>query len=175
MKNVLFVQPNSSGKIYQDLSKDFSAIEPPIWGLLLANAIKRNGYGAELIDAEALRISPEQTADIINDINPFIVCIMVYGQNPSASAQSMQGVHDLLQQLNLKYPQVKKILVGLYPSALPIKTIQDENVEFVCQGEGLYTLLELLKVTDLNDINQLQKVGDLWYKDEYGKTKYKTI
>ena len=29
--DLLLVHPNASKKIYQDLSKTFSAIEPPIW------------------------------------------------------------------------------------------------------------------------------------------------
>ena len=31
--DILFVHPNAAEKIYQDLSKNASAIEPPIWGL----------------------------------------------------------------------------------------------------------------------------------------------
>jgi len=42
--DVLFIHPNASKKIYQDLSKDLSAIEPPIWAALLANHVRTKGY-----------------------------------------------------------------------------------------------------------------------------------
>ena len=35
--DILFIHPNGSKKVYQDLSKDHSAIEPPIWAAMLAN------------------------------------------------------------------------------------------------------------------------------------------
>ncbi len=41
---VLFVSPDSSFQAYQALSKDFSAIEPPTWALLLAQSCRTNGW-----------------------------------------------------------------------------------------------------------------------------------
>ena len=46
--NILFIHPNSSKKIYQDLSKDHSAIEPPIWAGMLNNACLIQGYKSEI-------------------------------------------------------------------------------------------------------------------------------
>ena len=39
--DVLFITPDSSLTAYQDLSKVYSAIEPPAWSLLLAGAVQR--------------------------------------------------------------------------------------------------------------------------------------
>ena len=36
MIDILFVHPNASKIIYQDLSKRAAAIEPPIWAAMLA-------------------------------------------------------------------------------------------------------------------------------------------
>jgi len=36
--DVVFINPNSSAKAYQDLALTYSAIEPPTWALLLAQA-----------------------------------------------------------------------------------------------------------------------------------------
>ena len=41
MIDVLFVIPNSSKK-NQGLADHYSAIEPPTWALLLANAVRKN-------------------------------------------------------------------------------------------------------------------------------------
>ena len=37
MIDVVFINPAASEEIYQDLHKDYSAIEPPTWSLLLAH------------------------------------------------------------------------------------------------------------------------------------------
>ena len=36
--DVLFINPGNAKKIYQDLAKDYSAIETPTWALLLAQS-----------------------------------------------------------------------------------------------------------------------------------------
>ena len=65
--DVLFVHPNASKKVYQDLSTDLSAIEPPIWAALLANHVISKGYSAKILDCEAELLSPEASARAIND------------------------------------------------------------------------------------------------------------
>ena len=52
--DILFVHPNASKIIYQDLAKRSSAIEPPIWAGMLANSVRKNGYRTEILDAEAM-------------------------------------------------------------------------------------------------------------------------
>ena len=42
--DILFIHPNASKKIYQDLAKDFSAIEPPIWAGMLAGPCSAEGF-----------------------------------------------------------------------------------------------------------------------------------
>jgi len=37
--DVLFVNPGNSKAIYQDLAKDYSAIETPTWAMLLAQSM----------------------------------------------------------------------------------------------------------------------------------------
>ncbi len=48
--DILFIHPNASQKIYQDLSKDFSAIEPPIWAGMLAAHCQKKGFHSEILD-----------------------------------------------------------------------------------------------------------------------------
>ena len=54
--DVLFIIPNSSKAIYQNLANRFSAIEPPTWALLLASSMRRYNYSCEILDCDALRI-----------------------------------------------------------------------------------------------------------------------
>ena len=89
--DVLFVHANASKKIYQDLAKDFSAIEPPIWAGMLANHCRHKGFSVDILDCEALHLDEEQSAKDIIQFKARLVCFVVYGQQPSASSQNMAG------------------------------------------------------------------------------------
>ena len=161
--DVLFIHPNASRKIYQGLSKDYSAIEPPIWAALLANYARNKGYSVKILDCEANNLDASASAKKISEYNPRLSVIVVYGQQPSASTQNMEGVRQLSDELNSSHSHLKTLLIGLHPSAVSRKTMEDEKVNFVCQGEGPYTISALLEV-DMDDVNQLSKVPGLWYR-----------
>ena len=48
-----FLVCGNSKKTYQDLSKTYSAIEPPTWALLLAESTRSIGFKVSIIDANA--------------------------------------------------------------------------------------------------------------------------
>ena len=168
MKNrILFVHPNASKKIYQGLSTSLSAIEPPIWAALLANHVRAKGYhDVSILDCEAENLSPEEVANKVEDFDAKLTVFVVYGQQPSASSQNMQGVHDCLEIIKQNNPKRKVLLTGLYPSAVSRKTMIDEKTDFVCQGEGPRTITALMQVSNLEEPTQLEKVPGLWYRDE---------
>ena len=85
MVDILFVHPNASKKIYQDLAKSNAAIEPPVWAGMLANSVRQHGYEPAILDAEAEALDYISAARWISDSSPRIVCFVVYGQQPSAS------------------------------------------------------------------------------------------
>src|SRR3989344_3515867 len=105
--NILFVHHNASEKIYQDLSKDYSAIEPPIWAGMLTSHCLRNGFSAEILDCEALQLTDEEAIQDIKDYDPRVVCFVIYGQQPSASSQSMEGAVSLAGKLKSASPGIK--------------------------------------------------------------------
>ena len=99
MIDILFIHPNASHKIYQGLAKDHSAIEPPIWAGMLCQHCLDRGYSAEILDCEVSRATPEQAIKTINELKPLVVCIVVYGQQPSASTQNMTGAVKLAEEI----------------------------------------------------------------------------
>lgn len=162
--DILFVHPNASKKIYQDLSKDFSAIEPPIWAAMLAKYVSTKGFSVGLLDCEADRLSIKESVQKIIDINPRVVCLVAYGQQPSASTQNMVGIVEIMNLL--QDTDIIRVYTGPHPSALPQKTILDDPNSYVCQGEGPRTFESLLRVTDFSDYSQLEKVPGLWYRNK---------
>ena len=165
----LFVHPNASQLIYQDLSKDHSAIEPSIWAAMLAKSCQVNGFGVAILDCEAERLTIEESAQQIVDIDPKLVCFVVYGQNPNASSQNMSGAvysAELVKQLN---PNLKIIFVGAHVAALPREVLERHQcIDMICQNEGVYTINNLLKFGKYDDAVELKKIRGLGLKDEDG-------
>jgi len=160
--DILFVHPNASEIIYQGLSKKNSAIEPPIWAAMLANHCRTRNFGAAILDCEAERLSWVEAAKTIKDINPRVVCFVVYGQQPSASSQNMIGAVGTARALKLLNPQLKTLFVGGHISALPTEVLLEDCIDMICQNEGVYTISSLLS-TDLSE-EQIKKVKGLGYK-----------
>jgi radical SAM superfamily enzyme YgiQ (UPF0313 family) len=161
--DILFVQANAAHRVYQDLSNVYSAIEPPIWGGMLTSHCLQQGYRAEIIDCEALGISDEESAKQIADINAKVTCFVVYGQQPSASSQNMEGAISLADLVRKHLPQTKILFVGGHIAALPREVMERHSaIDFVCQNEGVYTISNLLK-TNLTD--KLDQVLGLGYRD----------
>ncbi len=160
--DILFIHPNASQKIYQDLSKDYSAIEPPIWaGMLLSHCLKA-GFRAEILDCEALHLSDEEASQKIQKSNPRVACFVIYGQQPSASSQNMEGAVSLAKTIKGLNPQIKILFVGGHVSALPREVMEKHLcVDMVCQNEGVYTISTLLK-TNLKD--NLKEVNGLGFR-----------
>ncbi len=161
--DILFIHPNASQKIYQDLSKDFSAIEPPIWAGMLAAHCQKKGFHAEILDCGAWHLDEAQSVARIKEVNPKVSCFVVYGQQPSASSQNMDGAVLLAEALKAEFPQTKILFVGGHVAALSREVLENHScIDMVCQNEGVYTISGLLR-TNLRD--KLDQVNGLGYRD----------
>ena len=54
--DILFINPGASKLIYQKLSNNYSAIEPPTWALLLAQSCRSVGFKVSIIDVNAEKL-----------------------------------------------------------------------------------------------------------------------
>ena len=161
--DLLLVNPEGRRRAYQSLSHTLAAIEPPIWTGLIATFIRQHGFSVTILDANAENFNVEETTKTIIDINPLLTAIIVYGHNPSASTQVMPSAGDICTTLKIKAPELPTILVGGHVSALPERTIREENTTFVAGGEGPYTILDLLRVLGTNSPDY-SSVRGLWYR-----------
>lgn len=162
MLDILFVNPGDRKVVFQDLGKDLTAIEPPYLTLSFATYLKNKGFSVKIIDSNALNITPEETAQIVKDLNPRLVALIVYGNQPSASTQNMTIAGKIAR--TIKETIILPIVMGgLHPSALPKRTLEEERVDFVIQGEEQIPLEQLLIV--LKEQTSLETVEGLWYYD----------
>jgi anaerobic magnesium-protoporphyrin IX monomethyl ester cyclase len=167
--DLLLINPGARAQVYRSLANSLAAIEPPIWCGLLAAFVGGKGFSVKIIDADAENLSPAQTADRTSGYNPVLAAIVVLGANPSASSTpKMTAAGEIASELKKRDPRIKIIFIGLHPSALPEQTLNEEKTDFVCQGEGFHTLIELLPVLKSNNASGDYKIPGLWYRREGG-------
>ncbi|MEX2614776.1 MAG: radical SAM protein [Alphaproteobacteria bacterium] len=163
--DVVMVTPPSRLAVYQGLSNDLAAIEPPVWSGLIAAYLQQRNYKVVMLDAEARGLNHADTAAEIAALKPGLAVFCIYGQQPSASTQCMPGGSITCARLN-EIAGIPSLALGTHPSALPRRTLEEEPFSFVCQGEGPRTVEALIRV--LRDGGDLANVPGLWYRDEAG-------
>ena len=164
--DAVFITPPSRLAVYQGLSNKLAAVEPPVWSSLIANYLLKKNYNVQILDAEAENLTHDETAEKITKLNPYLAVFMVYGQQPSASTQCMPGGNITCNKLNeLSSNSIKTLVVGTHASALPEQTIKEEPYDYVCQGEGPLTIINLIDFIK-GKVNDIKKVPGLWYRDK---------
>jgi radical SAM superfamily enzyme YgiQ (UPF0313 family) len=144
---------------YQQLSRTFSAIEPPTWALLLAESCRSKGFGVGILDCSAEQLSPAEAVRRIDDADARLVCFVVYGQNPNSGTTNMGGAIDLAAAFKHANPAVPTCFVGSHTSALPLEVLASPAVDFVLLNEGVYALHSLLATDLRTDLASVRGIG----------------
>jgi len=161
--DVLFVVPSNLVQVYQALANKH-ATEPPAKARFVAAYLMRRSCGVDLIDANIEGFMPEEMAEKVKELNPYLVVMPVYGFNPSSSTHTMPAARSFAQAIKNLCPAIPIIMMGTHPAGLPQKTLEDEPVDYVCGGEGPITIHELLTVLkEDKKLQDLKKVRSLWY------------
>lgn len=165
--DAVIINPSNKQGAYQGLSEDIIAIENPIWVGLMDSYLTNKGKSTYIVDCNLdNRELSEIAQEVSQYIKPKLVIIMVYGHNPNASTQLMPGASEIANYISLYNINQKSIMVGGHVSALPQRTLEEENVTFTCTGEGLITCYELLNAID--SVNpDFSKVPGLCFYNPY--------
>lgn len=164
--DLLLINPGGRARIYQNLGQDLAAKEPPIWAGLLATYCRRRGHSVQILDSNALDLNPAATAALVAELRPKVCAVVVYGHNPNASTFAMPGASDVCRAIAEVVPEQRVLLLGGHVAALPDRTLQEEPVAFVADGEGAVTLDELLSAVKVGGApGELGKVRGLRWKD----------
>ena len=158
--DLLLINPGGRETIYQGLGESLTAVEPPLWCRLIAGYCIDKGWSVEILDAEAEGLSPKQVADRVHDKCPRLVGMVVFGHQPSASTQQMEAASEACWAIKDLESQFKIVIVGGHVSALPLRTMMQEPVDYVVDGEGPVTIDGLLRGEPLASIP-----GLVWKKD----------
>ncbi len=162
--DLVLVNPSSRARVYQGLGRELAAIEPPVWAGLMASFVRTKGYSVAIIDAEALELSNEDAARQALEMKPRLLAIPVYGHQPSASTQIMPAASAVARAVKQLQSDQPVIMLGGHVAALPKRSLEEESVDFVSGGEGLYTLVGLIEALKTSD-PVWSNIPDLWYRD----------
>lgn len=160
----LIIASNASQRLYQGLAAKHTSVEPPHWGLLLAQGLRARGYGVAILDCLAEGLNEEQALARIEQINPRIACFPVFGPNVNAGTTQMTGALSLANAIKQEYPHIKTAFLGTHTSAVPLEVLSYRCVDFVCPGDGFYALANLVG-SNLRDVRGIQGLG---WKDDFG-------
>lgn len=145
MLDLVVVHPGAAHGIYGQLGDDLVAVEPPMWARIIAAYARERGYSVKIIDAEADKLRPQDVAADIAAYEPRLVCIAVYGHQPSASTQQMTAAGLTARAIKEDMPSRPIIMVGGHVAALTLRTMQEEQIDFACTGEGPQTIVDLIR------------------------------
>lgn len=154
--DLLLVKPGGRLKLFGNLGPSLSGFAPPLDIGLIAGFVREHGYTVKIIDADAEFLTPEDTASKIAKYNPILVGIF-------AHTIRMNHANETLKILKRKTPHIKTLLGGRHPTALPKKTLKEEVVDFVCQGEAFHSLIGLLDLLKSSVHTGDYKINGIWY------------
>ncbi|MCK4493224.1 MAG: cobalamin-dependent protein [Methylococcales bacterium] len=162
MTDIVFINPGDRKAVFQELGLTLTAIEPPFQIASYAAYLRNNGFSVAIIDANAENISPAETAQKVKALNPLLTAVIVYGNQPSASTQNMTISGKIVNAVKTGSDSFV-VLGGLHASALPKQTFEQENADFIIEGEEQIPLKELLEY--LKGDKDLSEVRGIWYKE----------
>ena len=158
--DVVFVEADSSKESYQELARDFSAIETPTWSLLLAEAVRAKGFVPAIIDQKAQRWSDSQVVSELEHLLPHLIVFVAYGQNPNSGTTNMIGVERLGKKVRMAL-NIPIAAVGTHISALPVETLNRHSfIDIALLGDGTYALINLLK----SKVSHKRKIKGICYR-----------
>jgi radical SAM superfamily enzyme YgiQ (UPF0313 family) len=157
IKTLLINPPFSLEERYGNQLKSFGAITEPMALAYLAGSLKKEGLNVEILDAAALEYSIQ---DVLNHI--------IQNKYHLIGITFLTPMFDIIKELTYKIKKscvnVKIIVGGPHPTALPEKTLKEiPAVDYVCIGEGEKTILEL--VNNFYHKKNIKKIKGICYRD----------
>jgi len=163
--DLLLIRPNDAKAIYGGISEN-AACEPPFWAAQIAAYCRSKNVSVTILDAEGYNMSPEEMIAKVKEFSPKLIGIIITGTNLSASTWKMNGA-SLCAKMIKSSANIPVFMWGLHSSALPVQTMEEEEIDFVMKGEGLDSIVSL--VNHLGDLNAYDAMKGLYYRDVNGE------
>ena len=114
--------------------------QPPMGVALIATVLERRGYKVAVVDANALKLKPE-------DMVPYVTDADVVGL--TAMTPTINTATTIASHLKKANPALTIILGGAHATLLPNETlVSAPEIDIIVRGEGEETIIELLHALD---------------------------
>lgn len=132
-------------------------VGPPLGLAYIASALERNGYTVNIIDANAERLSFEETVSRILKSKPDLAGF-------SAVTPTIGICHQFAARVKKEKTAIVTLAGGIHPSSLPEETLKEcAGFDFLIRGEGELALVQLLGA--LNNNTGLDNIKGLVYRN----------
>tara|TARA_B100000900_G_scaffold192836_2_gene163157 strand:+ start:2314 stop:3783 length:1470 start_codon:yes stop_codon:yes gene_type:complete len=165
MIDVLVLNPGNRKKTFQNLGEKFAAIETPYWVISIAGYLRREGFSVEVLDTDVEALSPNETAEKVKLYKPKLVAIISHGSTPQSSTLNMAYVGEISKAIKDNDIDTKICVSGIHVTALPERTLKEENVDFVIIGEGPIAIKNLITAIKSKD-DDYSKIEGIGYFDD---------
>ncbi|MFA5142284.1 MAG: radical SAM protein [Candidatus Woesearchaeota archaeon] len=131
---------------------------PPHLGLLaISTYIHNQGYSPKIFDT---RPYFKQSKDYWADLNSLLEGALCVGL--SVMTAQVNSALEISKKIRENYPNLPIVWGGYHPSLYPMQTLEDPLVDFITQGEGDWSFLEL--IDSLKNNKSYDKIDGLGYK-----------
>ncbi len=152
--DVLFMTSPNNMQAVLGRGKNLVHGSAPLGVLAMAAFVEREGYSVQLLDAFALGLGVPQAVAEIKNRRPLLVGISCL------TADAVMTV-ELCRQLRSQCPEIKIILGNTHARIFADYFVEQGLADFVCTGEGEYTVSELLgKLKHGGDLAEVR--GIVW-------------
>lgn len=146
MLKVILINPTQPAKYHQ----------PPMGLALIAAALEREGYQVAVVDANALRLKPE-------NIVPYVIDADVVGL--TAMTPTINTAISIAHYLKQANSDLTIILGGAHGTLLPEQTLTSApQIDVIIRGEGEKTIIELLRALEYGQ--PLSKILGISYRED---------
>lgn len=158
MSLIVFINPPLPIQEEYVLWKNAGPQVAPLGMINLAAVTREKGYETSIIDAEALRLTIDETVNKIIESSPDYVGIT----STTIFIKAASKIAEKIKQIN---PNIKIIIGGNHVTSLPEKTIADySSFDVGVVGEGEVTIVELLDAFENKE--DISKVDGIIYRKD---------
>lgn len=126
--DALLINPGNRQAMFGGVS-EFATVAQPLGIAMLASYLRERGFSVGILDAEAEGLSAEQAAEEAVRRDPLLVGLTTF-------TTKMTAAGDILRGIKARAPGIRTALGGHHASAVPERSLREEALDFVVQGEG---------------------------------------
>ncbi len=146
MMRVLLIKPPVDIRMYTHL-KHLAPENPPIGLAYIASVLERDDFEVKILDLSTNRHDLSRLIKLVQDYSPSVIGF-------TSTTPLILTVYKIIDSLKKNFPDIKYVIGGPHPTALPEEGL--EYADFIVRGEGEETFLELA-----NAIKNKQKTSSI--------------